>query len=330
MSLIRIPALVTLCVVFAAPVQAARVDPLLTDDTAAVVYVNVRQMVDLPPARLFAEPMLDLVLQLAPELRESLDSFGLRPLDDVDTLTVAVEKGGKRSLIVHGKFDAKKIREGVEQVRQKAPDEIKVSEIDGAFVYEQRLDREVVFSTVVDAKTLLFSNDTVRVVAAAQGKTRPPKLSRALTDLLADMDDRESVWAVFTEPRALLEDGMNKLFNPLNLRLPIKPRLLVQLEKPILRVSALTIRVGIGKEINVAGMLRTDDRDVASLLADVLGESRALRLVISTNPLLGRERGGALAEVLGEAKVRADKTDVGFQVRVTEENLRRIMTPGKP
>jgi hypothetical protein len=327
-SLLRIAAAFSLVVLVTVPATAAKVDPLLPDAANTVAFVNVRQMVDLPPAKLHAEAMLAFVLQLSPTAQQELEALGIRPLEDIDTLTVALERADRRTLIVRGKFDPDKIASSAERLAARSPERIKPVKAGDVTVWEQRIGRDTVFSTVVDGRALLLSWSLDRVVAAAKGKVLEPKLGRKMQDLLANMNDRQSVWVVVGEPRELIEGILQKTLNPLEL--PIRPLLLRRLERPSQRIGAVTCSVGIDKEINLSGMLRTEDREVAALLAEVLGESRALRLLIAANPLLGRERGAALADVFADTRIKADKSDLTFEVQFASEKLTRIMTPPKP
>jgi hypothetical protein len=324
MSRTHVLAVFGLTLLLTSPVSAAKVDPLLPDATTTVAFVNVRQMVDLPAAKPHAEAMLAFVLQLAPEQQQALDALGIRPLEDIDTLTVAVETAKRRTLIVHGKFNRDRIGEAVERLVKKAPERIKPLRDGDTVVYEQRVGRDTVYSAIPDEGTLLFSWNVERCSAAAQGKAPAPKLTANVKDLVASMDDTRSVWVVFADPRQLLEGLLKSVFNPLDLPIVIKPPLLRRLEAPVLRVGAVTCAVGIEKEITVAGSLRTEERE-ARLLAEILGDTRPLQLLVAGNAQLGRERGGALADVIADTQVKADKGEVTFKVKVTSEKLRVLL-----
>jgi hypothetical protein len=233
--------------------------------------------------------MLAFVLQLSPTAQQGLDNLGIRPLEDIDTLTVAVEGADRRTLIVRGKFDADKIASAVERLATKAPDRVKLVKVGELAVYEQRIGRETVFSAVVDGRALFFSWSLDRVVAAAKGKAPESKLSRKMQDLLAGMDDKQSVWVVFGEPRELLEGILQRRSTP-GAAVADQAGALRRLERPGARGCRHLFR-GDRQGDQPGGDACTEDREVAALLAEVLGETRALRLVIAANPLLGRERG---------------------------------------
>jgi hypothetical protein len=273
--------------------------------------------------------MLAFVLQIAPACRQSLDTLGIKPLEDIDTLTVAVEKADQGTLIIHGKFDPDKVHARVEQLSRTKPDQVTATRVRGGFVYADRHSKPAMYSAVVNKRTLLLSWSRDHVLAALQDG-REPKLRKQVRGLIADMDDSKSVWSVFGEPRDFAEGVLNQLFNPLDLPLLIKPPLLKRLERASSRLAALTMAVGIDKEITVGIRIRTADQETAGLLAAVLSEPKPLQVLVRAHPLLGRERGKALAEVIGDATVKEDKTEVSVSVKVTDENLRKIMTERKP
>jgi hypothetical protein len=327
--LLRTVAAFALAFLLPASAVAGKVDPLLPDATTTVVLVNVRQMVDLPPAKPHAENMLAFVLQIAPTCRQALDTLGIKPLEDIDTLTVAVENADQGTLILHGKFDPDKVHASVGRFMRKNPDQVTATRVSGVFVYEDWHSKLPIHSAVVNKETLLLSWSRDHILAAVKGG-REPKLRKQVQGLIADMDDSKSVWAVFGEPRHFAEGVLKQLFNPFDLPLLIKPPLLKRVERLPSRVAAFTIVVGIGKEITVGSVIRTANKETAELLAAVLSEPRPLQLLVRAHPLLGPERGQALAEVIGDATVKEDKTWVLVSMKVTDENLRKIMTQKEP
>jgi hypothetical protein len=318
-----------LAVLLPASAVAGKVDLLLPDATTTVVLVNVRQMVDLPQAKPHAENMLAFVLQIVPPCRQALDTLGIKPLEDIDTLTIAVEKVDQGTLIVRGKFDPEKVHASFEQFLRKDPDQMTATRVGGTFVYENRHSKPSMYSAVVNKETLLLSWSRDHVLGALKGD-RTPKLSQQVQGLISDMDDSKSVWAVFGEPRDFAEGVLKQLFNPLDLPLLIKPPLLARVERAPTRLAALTIAVGIEKESTVGIRIRTGDKETAGLLAAVLSELRPLQLLVRAHPLLGPERGKALAEVIGDATVKEDKTEVSVNVKVSDEDLGKVLTQKKP
>src|SRR5262249_20456819 len=130
-----VPALtVAVALLITVPAGAAEVHPLLPDDATTVAYVNVRQMVDLPPAKPLAEAMLELVLTIGPELEQALQALGIQPLEDIDTLHVGAHALGSddRTLIVTGRFDPDKIQASVEKLARKEPRRITTTKVGDA------------------------------------------------------------------------------------------------------------------------------------------------------------------------------------------------------
>src|SRR4051794_26808628 len=83
----RLFAAAFLAVVVAAPVRAAEVDVLLPAETEAVMFVNVRQILDSDLVKKYALGQVKQALQ-GNENQKLLKDLGLDPLKDIDRVTV--------------------------------------------------------------------------------------------------------------------------------------------------------------------------------------------------------------------------------------------------
>jgi hypothetical protein len=305
----------------------------LPEKTNTVVFVNVAQMVNLPPAKPHAEAMLELVLRAGPELRAALATLRLDPLKDIGTLTVAIEDADNRTLILHGRFDRDAIHQGVKELMAKKPDKIGVTKVNDLFVYEDTTTRDTVWSVVLDKETLLLSTNKELVIAAARGALPAVKLGPTMQNLLAGVEDTESVWAVFDHPRSLFKDVMKKVdrrLNPLGLPIPLPPGVR-SLEDHLLPVKTLTVSVVIDKEINVAIAIGSPNRLIADRMALLLGDPDILRTALVLNPVLRLAPGDDLDKVVTNVQVKTDAENVSLRVKFASDLLAQIIrSPKEP
>jgi hypothetical protein len=198
-------ALAAACV--AAPARAGEVDRFLPDDTAILVALNVRQVLDSPLfQKLGVNPARELLKEVD-QVADILKDLGFDPFKDLDRILLAGPGGpdpDKGLVIVHGTFDLAKFKARGEEAARNNPDALKVHKVpDGAggrhLVYEVALggDQEMpLFVALAGKDTLLASPGKDYVVDALKkaGRKAPPALKdKDFQALLRKMDARQSL-----------------------------------------------------------------------------------------------------------------------------------------
>src|SRR5258707_15347454 len=125
-GLIRSLALVLAVGLLAAPARAAEVDKYLPSEAEAVMFVNVRQILDSAVVKKYALELAKDGLKNNVDAQQMLNAFGLDPFKDITSFTVATGGGisePKLLAIMHGTFDVAKIQAAVEAHAKGPPDE---------------------------------------------------------------------------------------------------------------------------------------------------------------------------------------------------------------
>lgn len=191
------------------PTQAAgqAPDPLLPNDTAAVLTINVRQILDSPIARKQFIEHAKAELDKNKEAGETFKALGFDPFQDVSTITLAGPNGGEGLMIFHGKFDPAKFKTGAEDYSKKNADKLKVVKEGDYTLYQTQLPNPAtrmtqdMYLAIIDETTLAGARKSEYVVEALDKKAgkKTQDLSKGLKDLLAKADPKQNVSFVVTE-----------------------------------------------------------------------------------------------------------------------------------
>src|SRR5438552_7495482 len=90
---LRTGLLAAVCLAWLAPARAAEVDKLLPNDTEILVTINVRQILDSPLVKKYALDHLKTAIKSSSETEQVLESLGLNPATDVNTIALASPGG---------------------------------------------------------------------------------------------------------------------------------------------------------------------------------------------------------------------------------------------
>src|SRR3954468_15012654 len=176
----RLFAAAVLALVAAAPVRAAEVDVLLPAETEAVMFVNVKQILDSDLVKKYALGQIKQALQ-GNENQKLLKDLGLDPLKDIDRVTVGSWGKGPEDMeavaIVRGRFDPEKLFAAAKDQAGKNADKMAiVEEKVGDKTYKlvkitQDNQPKPFYVAVADEKTIVGANDkklTTNILAAAE------------------------------------------------------------------------------------------------------------------------------------------------------------------
>src|SRR5262249_49156999 len=123
----------------ALPARAAQVDKFLPNDSAMVLTLNVRQVVDSPLVKKYALEQIQSALKSNKELTDALGAVGLDPLKDVSTITAAgpeLRTADKGLVVVHGKFDLAKFKAKADEVAKAKEPPLKIVKTGDYTLYE--------------------------------------------------------------------------------------------------------------------------------------------------------------------------------------------------
>jgi hypothetical protein len=302
--------LVLTAVLLPASVRAAEADRLLPDDTAAVVFVNVRQVLDSPVFKKHAQEQIKAILKQNEEVQKLLDAVGLDLFKDVSTLTVANSGSSaeKTLLIAHGNFDLTKIHATADFVAKDHPDALKIHKQGTLRIYEGKGQNanSPAFACFLDKDTVVLSpsRDYVLGAVARSAGKQEAKLSRELQAVLAQVDGKQSVWLA-----GLVTDAMRQNLggNP-------------QLSDYAKTLTAYSGTVVLTNDVQLAFLIHTTDATAAANLGNLLNGAKGLAAAAAGNV---EQYGPLLADIIDALQVANNKNTVTISGKVSDEMLQK-------
>jgi hypothetical protein len=294
-----------------AALHGAEADPLLPADTAVVLTVNVRAVLDSGVVQKHALELIKGALKHNEQVEKLLAAAGVDPLKDLTRVVVAAPGLAPKKVvaIVHGTFDLDKIHKAADAFAAKNPAELVVHKEGGLRVYESKQGAHATFAAFVDRETLVAS-PTQALVTAAAGK-KDARVSTELQAALGAVNDKQGVWLA-----AVIPAELKKLLarNPQAADLADK-------------VQSLAGGVTLDNGVQAAFRVATTDADAAEKLAGLLDGGKGFAaLLVSGNPQFGK----FLTDVIESIEINADKTTVKIGLKVTAEQFEKGLKPAAP
>jgi hypothetical protein len=289
--------------------RAADVDKLTPNDSEALVFVNVRQILDSP---LFKKHGLDeakKALASSEEANKALKGVGLDPFQDVDSLQITANGGagadGRMLIVAHGNFELAKIKAAAETYAKANTDKLKISKEGEQTVYEavgQAVAGQdgTVFSLFTDAKTMLASNNKdYLLTAAAKKNTGAP--GKALNAVLGKVTGKESMFMALTISESTKKQlAGNK-----------------EIKEIADKLDSATITLDLANDAQAAVNIFTTDPKAASDIKVKLNQVKGLAGLLAADP----KAGPIVQELVDNLKITTEMNAVKMSIKVTEEMI---------
>jgi hypothetical protein len=296
---------VALCALSA---RGADVDRFVPAEATALASVNVRKLLDAPLVRRHALEAIRASLQENAPLQRLLTAAGTDPLRDVSGVVVAV--GGTKAdqvlVIVHGTFDADRVRKAAEQTAREHPDQLKLHQEGAAVIYEDRSPKRACFAAFADSGTVVASLSRSAVAAAVRGGRGTASLRPEMQALVARADATKTAWLVALAPPELKKQLMAN-----------------QNTAPIAdRVKSLSATLEVDGDVEALVHVYTTDGKAADSLAEMLDGMRGVVKLLAQN---GPGVGDLVAQVVDATRVGARRSTVEVRVRVSGEAIGKAL-----
>lgn len=260
-------AVVVLATGFAASARAADVDPMLPKESEYVMNMNFKQMMDSDIIKKYAMGQIKQALA-GEDVKALLETFGVDPLKDLEKATMGFWGSGEDMQyvgVVKGKFDSKKLFDGVKGLAAKEKDKIeiiteKADDKDVTLVKVTQDSGKPMFLTVADDTTILLASEKKFATGAltAFNKKEKAKLSKELTALVLKQDDKASMYMCgVTEGK--LKDIPAGSFDGLKQLGIDGDKMKEQVEK----MSSFAVTLNVGKEVKMSAVMSMKDADAA-------------------------------------------------------------------
>ncbi|MBV9126192.1 MAG: hypothetical protein JO112_22820 [Planctomycetes bacterium] len=286
---------------------AAEADRYLPNDTAVLLHVNVRQVLDSPLAQREAPRLQALFLSRDPD-KVTLDLLGIDPFRDVANVLFAGPAGDREKVltILHGRFDPARCRARGDEIARTRGDLLKPLPAGGFLFYEAKnfglyaRQKQHAFLALLDVNTLVVSPSREYVLEAldkAAGR-RVTALNRQVQDLIGRANAGQSLWIV--------EIGNSSLVSALGNH---------RLTRDIVdKTETISGGLNVGADLQGLLVIGTRDKRTAHQLArEINVRVRELALVLFPS---GKARNQALEEILQTVRAGPQDRVVYLGVRI--------------
>jgi hypothetical protein len=206
---------VCLLAAVAVPAPAAEIDKYLLDDTDGVLTLNVKQIAGSALFKKHYQDMVQKYFKGNSELPKQLKGLGIDPLKDIDSLLLVhgesshrlPEKAGAPGtggmfFVLHGRFDAAKVRTRVAQLAKDKDYKglVKTQKVAAGVVYVLDLQQPL-YVALPDKNTIVASPFLDHVTDALDKGTGKKKTSLKFKDvqeLIDKADAKQGLWLVGT------------------------------------------------------------------------------------------------------------------------------------
>lgn len=255
--------LVVAAVVASASARAAEVDPLLPKETEQVVHVNVKQILESDIIKKYALGQIKQAMQ-GEQVQKQLEALGLDPLKDIERLSASVGKDQSDMnaiVVLHGKFEAKKLFDAAKEQSTKTPDKVSIEEEGSYKLVKITGDNgKPFFVSVADATTIIGGSDKKLVTGSLESfnKKEKAKLSKELTALVLKQDEKASMFfcGIVEGKLGDIPDGAFDQLGAIGVNGEA-------MKKQIQKMSTVAMTVRLGKEVGLDVTMGMKDEDAA-------------------------------------------------------------------
>jgi hypothetical protein len=308
--------------------RAAEVDPLLPKETEIVAQVNVKQILESDIIKKYAMGQLKQALQ-GEDVKKQLELFGIDPLKDLDKISLGLwgktQSDMNAVTVLRGKFDPKKIFEGIKAQASQTPDKVSIEdEGDAKLVKIANDNGKPFYATVADDKTIIGGTDKKLVAASLDGfnKKEKSKLSKELTALVLKQDEKASLFFCG------VSDGNTDLSSiPEGAFDQLKPFGVdgESFKKQLGSISNMAMTIRLGKEVSLEMTMGMKDEDSAEEFGGAKGNlTKLINTAKQFLPLIGGQQPQAKAlidDVSKSLNAKVKGKDVMLSVSVTADAI---------
>jgi hypothetical protein len=304
-----------------ASVRAATADKLLPNDTESVVQVNVKQIIDSPLFKKFALEVAKEALKSQGEAKDVLDTLGLDPFKDIDSITLAgpgSSEPDKGLVIVRGRFDIAKFQKKAEE-EAKNKEVLKVHKVPDGLggnytLYEVTApDQPAALFVALASKNVILAAPAKDYLVDAldkdAGRKKTALKNQKVADMLGRVDDKQSVWAV------LLGEALLK--SPLGMDDTAK-EILERIQDVAFGV---TVDKDIKSEVVLAAKSDADAKELSTTIKGGLNQALGIVMIVGG----GKPEIEPLIDILKTIKPQVDGKTVSVKAMVSGEVIEKAV-----
>lgn len=309
--------IVTAFVLVARAPAAAQPDRLTPSDAELVLQVNVRQLLHTPLVQKHALDALKKLLQHNGEISQFLQTAGIDPLKDLDTLAVALsddpsgtgrlrDLAQKLLVVARGRFDPDKAQSAAGDYAKRHPDRLQTIQDGKVSLWKITTKQGDYFAAFADKRTLVMTLSKEETAAAAgRAGQKAQALNKELRAALGRLSGDAPVWMAMTvgdRIKDLLKGDDNaKDFAAV--------------------VQAITAALDVHDDACLALDFHAKSPAGAAKIKGKIDELMQLCAFLGA----GKDNSGQVAkEVIDSIKLKTEKSDVSIRLRITDAQIEKV------
>ena len=310
-------AIATLGGLVASPAHAVDVDKLIPADAESVVGIQFKQILEAPILKKFGiDGLARLAVEANEEVQKLIKATGINPFNDLDSITIGSsgnpEKGIKAVVVLRGKFNPAKIAKTIEEKAKEVGTEVKKINEGGKTIWTAAAQGQEVFLTFIDNNAIVASTVKDHVISALKGgRGSSEKFAGPMEAGLAKITGKEILWSV----SIITEEARKQMATQ------------EQFKEIGDNLNSITLTLGLTDVAKATLIAYTKDDKTATKIKELLTEQGIpfAKLMVSGDPKNAKNVG----KLLDALKVEAKDKEISIQIRVTEDDIRKLINPGE-
>ena len=215
-------------------------------------------------------------------------------------------------MVLRGKFNPAKIAKTIEEKAKEVGTEVKKINEGGKTIWTAAAQGQEVFLTFIDNNAIVASTVKDHVISALKGgRGSSEKFAGPMEAGLAKITGKEILWSVSiiteeTRKQMATQEQFKEIGDNLN---------------------SITLTLGLTDVAKATLIAYTKDDKTATKIKELLTEQGIpfAKLMVSGDPKNAKNVG----KVLDALKVEAKDKEISIQIRVTEDDIRKLINPGE-
>lgn len=306
----------------ALPVPGAEIDKYIPDDTQIVVSVHVRQILDSPVFKKFAQGKAEEALKGKGDVQAMLSALGLNPLKDINSITASVPgevkpTDPKWQVIIHGSFEADKLHAAADKFIESNPDGLKVSKEGEARIYELKDNKSGnnFYASLLNKEVLVVAGtkDYLTQALAKAGGGKEGEVKNNLRSLVGTLDGKQSIWLAVIVPDEVKQQlARLAAGNAQMAGIPSK-------------LESLSGGITLSDDVKVNLRIKTSDAKTAKDLKVLLEGFKGLAVFGISQAKNLESFAPAITEVIDTFKFTSDKGTVGVDFLISNSVIEKAV-----
>jgi hypothetical protein len=297
-----------------------KADKYLPDDTAVVLHINVKQILESPAVKKSGHEEAKKFLKSNEHVSKIFESLGFDPFKDLTGVTIGLSEVApepKGLIIAHGKFNKEKFEAKADEIAKEKKDMFKLHTEGGRKILEVNNPEtpKPHFVAVIDETTIVASMEKEMVLdACAKAGGKSGKVKDDIRKLIESTDASQS--AVALVPGSTLAKLAELVPED-------------QAKAMISKLDYVSASINLAKDFKMAFNFATKNEDNAKEIAEKIKEQLdqakgMVALMAGQNPQMA-----AAVDIVNSVKVTVEGKKISIKMEMSEEQIEKAQQSAK-